>query len=75
MRPEAFLRAKIRTGGATLAVLLPGAASAARADDAANLLKSMTDYLGSQKSLSASFDADIHHPANFKRSSSQAPAR
>ena len=61
MKPETFLRAKIRAmlGGATMAVLLLAAASAARADDAANILKSMTDYLGSQKTLSASFDSDI----------------
>jgi hypothetical protein len=61
MKPETFLRAKIcaTLGGATMAVLLLAAPSAARADDAANILKSMTDYLGSQKSLSASFDSDI----------------
>lgn len=61
MKPETFLPAKIRAtlGGATMAVLLLAAPSAARADDAANILKSMTDYLGSQKTLSASFDSDI----------------
>jgi hypothetical protein len=61
MKPETFLRAKIRAmlGGATMAVLLLAAASAARADDAVNILKSMTDYLGSQKTLSSSFDSDI----------------
>jgi hypothetical protein len=61
MKPETFLRAKIRAtfGGATMAVLLLVAASAARADDAVSILKSMTDYLGSQKTLSASFDSDI----------------
>src|SRR5882762_6912485 len=61
MKPETFLRAKIcaTLGGATMAVLLLAAPSAARADDAANILKSMTGYLGSQKSLSASFDSDI----------------
>jgi hypothetical protein len=35
------------------------AASSARAEDPAKILKSMTDYLGSQKTLSASFDSDI----------------
>jgi hypothetical protein len=45
--------------GATMAVLLLAAASAARADAAVNILKSMTDYLGSQKTLSASFDSDV----------------
>jgi hypothetical protein len=61
MKSEAFLRAKIRArlGGAAMAVLLLAAASAARADDTANILKSMTDYLSSRKTLSASFDSDI----------------
>src|SRR5712672_4256374 len=61
MKPETFLRAKICAafGGATVAVLLLVAASAARADDSVSILKSMTDYLGNQKSLSASFDSDI----------------
>jgi hypothetical protein len=60
MKPETFLRAKIRaTLGAATAVLLLAASSAARADDPAKILKSMTDYLGSQKTLSASFDSDI----------------
>jgi hypothetical protein len=61
MKPETSLRAKIRAmlGGATMAVLLLAAVSVARADDAANILKSMTDYLNSQKTLSASFDSDI----------------
>ncbi|MBR0713278.1 DUF2092 domain-containing protein [Bradyrhizobium liaoningense] len=44
--------------GATAAVLVL-AASPARADDPAKILKSMTDYLGSQKTLSASFESDI----------------
>src|ERR1700680_3099766 len=60
MKPESFLRPKIRaTVGAATAVLLLATASAARADDAANILKSMTDYLSNQKTLSASFDSDI----------------
>src|SRR6267142_80298 len=61
MRPATFLRTKTRAtlGAATVAVLLLATASAARADDSANILKSMTDYLGTQKSLSASFDSDI----------------
>lgn len=61
MKPETFPRTKIRAmlGSVTMAVLLLAAASAARADDAANILKSMTDYLSSQKTLSASFDSDI----------------
>jgi len=61
MRPATFLRTKTRAtlGAATAAVILLAATSAARADDSANILKSMTDYLGTQKSLSASFDSDI----------------
>lgn len=34
-------------------------AQAARADDAATVLKAMTDYTGAQKSISATFDSDI----------------
>lgn len=40
-------------------VVLGGAVPAARADDAAQLLKSMTDYMAGQKSLAAAFDSDI----------------
>jgi hypothetical protein len=43
---------------ATAAVLLL-AVSPAHADDPAKILKSMTDYLGGQKTLSASFESDI----------------
>ena len=61
MKSETFLGVKLRTavGASAIAALLLAPASAARADDAAEILKSMTDYLGSQKSLSASFDSDI----------------
>jgi hypothetical protein len=61
LKSETFLPTKIRAtfGGATMAALLHAAASAARADDAVTILKSMTDYLVSQKTLSASFDSDI----------------
>ncbi|HTF75255.1 MAG TPA: DUF2092 domain-containing protein [Bradyrhizobium sp.] len=61
MRPATFLRTKTRAtlGAATAAVMLLAATSAARADDPAKILRSMTDYLGGQKSLSASFDSDI----------------
>src|SRR6201993_4773536 len=54
--PRACLRA---TFGAATAVILVAATSTARADDAAQILKSMTDYLGSQKTLAATFDSDI----------------
>lgn len=60
MKPETFLRTTIGAtlGAATTAVLL-FTASAVRADDSAMILKSMADYLGSQKALSASFESDI----------------
>src|SRR3954468_16781440 len=61
MKPETLLRTRMcaTLGATTMAVLLLAAASAARADDSTTILKSMTDYLGSQKSLSASFESDI----------------
>ncbi|KYK48549.1 DUF2092 domain-containing protein [Bradyrhizobium sp. CNPSo 4019] len=51
----------------TLRKILPGmgtalllaATSSAHADDPAKILKSMTDYLAGQKTMSASFDSDI----------------
>jgi len=78
MRPATFLRTKTRAtlGAATAAVILLAATSAARADDSANILKSMTDYLGTQKSLSASFDSDIEIiTPELQKIQSQAPAR
>ena len=45
--------------GASIVILTFVAAQSARADDPAKILKSMTDYLSGQKSLSASFDSDI----------------
>ena len=45
--------------GASLVILTFAAAPSARADDPAKILKSMTDYLSGQTSLSASFDSDI----------------
>jgi hypothetical protein len=60
MKSETFLPTKLRvTLGAATAALLLAATSPVRADDSAQILKSMTDYLGSQKTLSASFDSDI----------------
>ena len=75
MKPEIFLRTKLRaTLGAAAAVLLL-AVNSARADDAAMILKSMTDYLGSQKTLSASFDSSIEViTPELERSSSRVPA-
>src|SRR5215475_13694356 len=60
MKPKTYFRTKIRaTLGAATAAILVAVTSSAHADDPAKILKSMTDYLGSQKSLSASFDSDI----------------
>lgn len=50
---------RLRMFAAVGAALLFAATTTARADDAATILKSMTDYLGSQNTLSASFDSDI----------------
>lgn len=58
MKESTFLRAKAALSAAA-AVLLLAANSPARADDPAKILKSMTDYLGSQQTLSASFESDI----------------
>jgi hypothetical protein len=59
MTPATPLRAIVgATFGAAASVALTFT-SPAHADDAAQILKSMTNYLGSQKTLSASFDSDI----------------
>lgn len=60
MRQATSLLAKLRAAwGMSAAVLMLAVTSSARANDAATILKSMTDYLGSQKTLSASFESDI----------------
>ena len=61
MRRATLLRTKTRAAlsAATAAVVLLAANSAVRADDPAKILKAMTDYLGAQKTLSASFDSDV----------------
>jgi hypothetical protein len=60
MKPKTLLRSKIPAAlGTATVVVLFAATSAACADDPAKILKSMTDYLASQKTLSASFDSDI----------------
>ena len=61
MRRITLLRTKTRAAlsAATAAVVLLAANSAVRADDPAKILKAMTDYLGAQKTLSASFDSDV----------------
>jgi hypothetical protein len=56
------LRSLARTSlsvAATTAILSMVVAKIARADDPARIVKSMAEYLASQKSLSASFDNDI----------------
>jgi hypothetical protein len=50
---------RISATAASVAVLTAVAAPGARADDPAKLLKTMSDYLAGQKSLSAKFDSDI----------------
>jgi hypothetical protein len=50
---------RLRTFAVVGAALLLAATTTARADDPAKILKSMTDYLGSQNTLSASFESDI----------------
>jgi hypothetical protein len=59
--PGKALRALTRTSAAavSVAILVTTASQTARADDAAQILKAMTDYTGAQKSISAAFDSDI----------------
>src|SRR3954471_22659409 len=60
MKRLMFLRTKIGAAlGAVAASLLLASTLPARADDPGSLLKAMTDYLGGQKDLSASFESDI----------------
>jgi len=61
MDPGKALRALSRTSAAavSVAILVTTASQTARADDAAQILKAMTDYTGAQKSISAAFDSDI----------------
>lgn len=60
MKKKDFLRAKCHASSAiAAAAVIVAATASARADDPAKLLKSMTDYLGAQNTLSAAFDSDI----------------
>jgi hypothetical protein len=61
MDPRKTLRAVIRTSATTasMAILVASAAQSARAQDAAKVLKAMSDYTAGQKSISATFDSDI----------------
>src|SRR5881392_4093239 len=53
------LRTVIRIFAAAASIAVLSAATSARADDPAKVLKAMSDYLAGQKSLSAKFDSDI----------------
>jgi hypothetical protein len=55
------LRASIRTSAtaASMAILVVSASQTAGAQDAAKVLKAMSDYTKEQKSISATFDSDI----------------
>src|SRR5882672_7591874 len=55
------LRSIIRTSAtaASMAILVVSASQTARAQDAAKVLKAMSDYTAAQKSISATFDSDI----------------
>jgi hypothetical protein len=61
MDPRKTLRALIRISATTasMAILVASAAQSARAQDAAEVLKAMSDYTAGQKSISATFDSDI----------------
>jgi hypothetical protein len=50
---------QISATAAAVAILVASASHAVRADDAAQVLKAMSDYTSGQKSISATFDSDI----------------
>ena len=56
-----IIRALVRSSGAvaSVAILVASAGQNAQAQDAAKVLKAMSDYTGEQKSISATFDSDI----------------
>ena len=43
----------------SVAIFVVASGHSARADDSANLLKAMTDYITAQKSITATFDSDV----------------
>ena len=59
--PEKIIRALVRSSAAvaSVAILVISASQTAQAQDAAKVLKAMSDYTGEQKSISAAFDSDI----------------
>ncbi len=69
--------ARVAAGCMILAVSLIGAGPLAQAGegDAKAILKSMTDYVGSQETIELSFDSSIEViTRNWRRSSSPTPA-
>lgn len=58
-RPQLQTMIRNLAAAASVAVLAAATAGGARADDPAKVLKTMSDYLAGQKSLSAKFDSDI----------------
>ena len=61
MDPGNTIRALIRASGAaaSVAILVVSAGQTAQAQDAAKILKAMSDYTAGQKAISATFDSDI----------------
>src|SRR4051812_17671721 len=61
MDPRNTVRALIRSSGlaASAAILVLSAGQTAQAQQAAEILKAMSDYTAGQKSISATFDSDI----------------
>jgi hypothetical protein len=61
MDPANTIRALIRASGAaaSVAILVISTGQAARADDPAKILKTMSDYMAGQNSISATFDSDL----------------
>ena len=61
MESGTIIRTLARTSAvaASTAILVLSAGQGAQAQDAAKILKAMTDYTAEQKSISATFDSDI----------------
>jgi hypothetical protein len=59
MDAKMLLEKHIRASIAIASAIILSSAGIARADDAAQILKTATDYVAGQKSISATFDSDI----------------
>jgi hypothetical protein len=61
MKSETIIRTLVRTSAvaASTAIIVLSVGQTAQAQDAAKVLKAMTDYTGAQKAISATFDSDI----------------